>query len=520
MKWALSIGGALAAGAAVVVALGGNRSASKPHSGPKRVRRPALAGAWYPSAPERLARQVDLLLREAKARPIPPGRPAFLIQPHAGYVYSGRAAAVGLKSIGRRNFERIIILAPSHRAAFTGASIADVTHYATPLGEVPLDAAVCTALLKHPEIKTVPGAHAAEHSIEIQLPLLQWAMGRHPPAAKFRKGEAVEVPFRIVPVLFGRCTGRQLDAIAAALKPFLGPRTLLVASSDFTHYGANFGFVPFQDDIKSNLARLDGDAVKRILAKDTAGFERYLARTGATICGRGPIRVMLRLLPREAAGKQLAYYTSGDVTGVWSSSVSYVSLVFCVPEAKGMEEGLNQAEQDALLKLARATLERFVREGKRTDPARAGITLTDRLKEKRGAFVTLKRGDRLRGCIGYIVGLEPLYQTVIDNTINAASRDPRFPPVAPAELSDIHIEISVMSPLERVDDPETIEVGRHGLLIRQGVFQGVLLPQVATEQGWNREEFLEGVSRKAGLPPNAWRKAELFRFTAQVFGED
>jgi len=292
-----------------------------------------------------------------------------------------------------------------------------------------------------------------------------------------------------------------------------------VVSSDFTHYGRDFGYVPFQTDIKENLAKLDGDAVAHILAKDTAGFEKYLAKTGATICGRVPIRVMLRILPPDAVGKQLTYYTSGDVTGVWSSCVSYVSLVFCVPEKAPAGTGLSTAEQEALLNLARTTLTRLVTERKATTVADAGMALTPRLREKRGVFVTLKRDGALRGCIGYVVGTKPLCEAVIDNTVNAATRDPRFQAVTADELAGLHIEISVMSPLVPVSDPQTIQVGTHGLLIRRGLRRGLLLPQVATEQGWDRTRFLVGVCRKAGLPADAWKSADLFSFTAQVFGE-
>jgi len=518
MKWALGVGGTL--GVAGVVIWGAARCG--PATMPARakvVRKSALAGAWYAGTATGLAKQVDRLLVGATAVSLPPGRPAYLIQPHAGYVYSGRAAATGLKSITKPACDRVVILAPTHRAAFAGASIPNVTHYATPLGEIPLDTDVCTALLKHRDINTVAEAHALEHAVEIELPLLQWAYGDHPPLEKFRKTDTVRVPFRLVPIVFGRCAGEQLDAIAKALKPHIGPRTLVMVSSDFTHYGRDFGYVPFRTDIKKNLAKLTGDAVNHILAKDTAGLERYLAKTGATICGRVPIRVMLRMLPAGAVGKQLISYTSGDVTGVWSSCVSYVSLVFCVPEKAPAGTGLSTAEQQALLNLARTTLTRLVRERKATTVADAGIALTPRLREKRGVFVTLKRDGTLRGCIGYVVGAKPLCEAVIDNTVNAATRDPRFPAVTADELVGIHIEISVMSPLVPVSDPKTIQVGKHGLLIRRGPRQGLLLPQVAAEQGWDRERFLVGVCRKAGLPADAWKTADLFSFTAQIFGE-
>ncbi len=142
------------------------------------------------------------------------------------------------------------------------------------------------------------------------------------------------------------------------------------------------------------------------------------------------------------------------------------------------------------------------------------------LLEPRGAFVTLKAGGQLRGCIGHILASRPLWQTIEQCTMASATEDPRFPPVQPDELPDIEIEISVLSPLEPVTDVESIEVGRHGLLISRGFSRGLLLPQVAPEYGWNREEFLAHTCRKAGLPPDAWRSgARIERFTAEVFAE-
>jgi AmmeMemoRadiSam system protein B/AmmeMemoRadiSam system protein A len=528
MRWALAGGGLVVLSGMVLGALylaAAAMPAPTPSSAPregraKSVRPPVLAGTWYEGSPTALARQVDGLLSSAPAADLPPGRPAFLIQPHAGYVYSGKAAATGLKAIQRSQPDRVIILAPSHRAAFRGACVPDVTHFATPLGEVALDTEVCAALTKTPDVRLNTAAHAQEHSIEIQLPLLQRVFGTEKWGQTPFSG-AMAAPFRIVPLLLGQCSERDLDGIAVAVRPHLGPRTLVIASSDFTHYGRDFDYVPFTGDVAANLAKLDGGAVKHILDRSAPAFEKYVAETGATICGHFPIGVLLRLLPADAVGRQLVYYTSGDVTGSWSSSVSYVSLVFCVPE-QAAAGGLSKAEQQALLKLARATLVKVLKEGKAPTAQEVGIELTPALKESCGVFVTLKNRDELRGCIGYIVGRAPLYQAVIENTVNAATRDYRFAshPVTADEAPRIHIEISVMSPLQRITDPNAVEVGKHGVYLEKGGNAGVFLPQVATEQGWNRQQYLEQLGRKAGLDREAWKTARLSVFTAQVFGEE
>ncbi|MGB9722765.1 MAG: AmmeMemoRadiSam system protein A [Chloroflexia bacterium] len=187
--------------------------------------------------------------------------------------------------------------------------------------------------------------------------------------------------------------------------------------------------------------------------------------------------------------------------------------------AAGPEEGTLSAEERAeLLRLARQTITTYLKE-KKIPPYQ---TTNPHFLRPGGAFVTLRKHGQLRGCIGYIYSEEPLYQTIQKMAVAAAVEDPRFPPVRASELEEIAIEISLLSPIQRVTDTNAIVVGKHGLIIRYGPYQGLLLPQVATEQGWTREEFLEGVCHKAGLPGNAWRdpQAELYSFTAEVFGEE
>lgn len=146
------------------------------------------------------------------------------------------------------------------------------------------------------------------------------------------------------------------------------------------------------------------------------------------------------------------------------------------------------------------------------------------LLEHRGAFVTLKRRSdgSLRGCIGYPYPIKPLWEAVRDAAISAALHDPRFPPVTKRELDELTLEVSVLSPMEEVKDISEIQVGRDGLVVRKGAFSGLLLPQVAVEYGWSREEFLSHTCIKASLPPDEWRKGgvEIFRFTAEVFGDE
>jgi len=185
---------------------------------------------------------------------------------------------------------------------------------------------------------------------------------------------------------------------------------------------------------------------------------------------------------------------------------------------------LSRQDQVWLLQLARRTLENLEPSGSKT-PKEKVLTgeepVPESVRKPRGVFVTLHRGAALRGCIGYVMPTAPLYRAVIENAANAARRDPRFPPVTLDEAPDLHIEISVMTLPRPIQSVEEIEVGRHGLIVTQGAWRGLLLPQVATENGWDRETFLDHTCQKAGLPAKAWRKGkvEIEVFSAQVFSE-
>ena len=306
------------------------------------VREAARAGSWYPGSKEGLARAVDEYFRQAEV-PDLPGKVVGLVSPHAGYEWSGRAAAHGYKALKPGDYDVVAVIAPSHCASFRGASIADVQYYATPLGMIPLDRTVCDALLKE-ELFTVVGyAHTMEHSLELQLPFLQRRLGK----------------FLLVPIVIGALTEEEVvqieqmllrleqdkkasdiqwpriqesQTIGKALKKHLaGRRVLYVASSDFTHYGRPFKYVPFHTNIKDNLKALDGGAVDRIVAKDFDGFIDYRHRTGITVCGWQPIATLLTIADKDWQARRLCYYTSGDLSGDWSHSVSYVSLAFTAP---------------------------------------------------------------------------------------------------------------------------------------------------------------------------------------------
>jgi len=183
----------------------------------------------------------------------------------------------------------------------------------------------------------------------------------------------------------------------------------------------------------------------------------------------------------------------------------------------GIDMGLTDDEKQALLRIARASI--LAELAGKKPPAAKG---QGALEEKRGAFVCLKRRGRLRGCIGFIEARKPLARTVEEMAVAAALQDPRFPPLREEEMKEISLEISVLTPLRKTADVGQIEVGTHGLYVRKGSRAGLLLPQVATEYGWDRDTFLKETCRKAGLVPDAWRdpETEIYLFSADVFGDE
>jgi AmmeMemoRadiSam system protein B/AmmeMemoRadiSam system protein A len=478
------------------------------------IRRAAVAGSWYPADNAALTRALNGYFAAAP-RVLTGVTVRALVAPHAGYAYSGRCAATAFKQLEGQSVARVFLLGPSHYMGFAGVASINVDAFETPLGLVPLDRAALDTLRQNPLVRDLPAAHAREHALELELPFLQLMLKE----------------FTLVPLIVGQLAPSQARELGALLKQLVGPRDLIVVSTDFTHYGAAFGYAPFRADVKNRLTALDQGAITRVLAKDIDGIFAYADETGITWDGVVPTAIMLAALPADAHGTQLLYYKSGDADNEYSHSVSYAALAFSdapppapaaaapMPAAAPTNEtGLTAAERATLLKIARATLAAHVQ--RKPLPDLATYPLTPRLKEKAGAFVTLHEHGDLRGCIGYIQGIKPLAETVRENACNAATDDPRFPPVKPDELRDITIEVSVMSPLRKVASPDEVVAGVHGCVLKKGWHQGVFLPQVATEQGWDRATFLRHLGLKAGLDMDAYKSAELFVFTADVFHEE
>ena len=276
------------------------------------VKEPHLAGRWYPAEPDALARTARALLAEGG-----PPRAGVLavIVPHAAYQYSGATAGRGLAAAGAGH-RRFVVIAPSHFARFRGAAFLPMRGYRTPLGVMAIDAEALALLAQTPLVRANPAVFMREHALEIELPLLQ----------------ALAPDAALVPLLIGALEGDDAAVLAAALRPLLAPGTLVVTSSDLTHYGRRFDYLPVEPTDATRVATairgLDDAALDRIVACDPDGFERHVDETGATICGREPIEILLRALPAGARGERIAYATSLDVTGEYDHVVSYAAVAF------------------------------------------------------------------------------------------------------------------------------------------------------------------------------------------------
>ncbi|MCQ4574685.1 MAG: AmmeMemoRadiSam system protein B [Candidatus Brocadiales bacterium] len=511
---------------------------------------PRVSGFFYPRSVENLQKIIALKLGKVIKQELP-GRPIALISPHAGYDFSGEVAAYGFSALEGGDYKRVIILAPSHYGKrFRGVAVLKASRYKTPLGEIEIDKEVCEGLVNNsPKFDSKPlfgyysGAYMNEHALETQLPFLQEVLGK----------------FKLVPLLVGVLMDDDTKKVADAIKPYFDESTVVIASSDFTHYGRRFDYVPFFKEIEKNLKALDDGAVNEILEKDSGGLVNYRKETGITVCGFMPIGVLLDLLPDDAQGTVLKYDTSGRMEGDFNHSVSYVSIVFTVPtgektgkapelpaqnarvvlaayspegdkgaagamavpagEHSQTSDFITEEECETLLNIARSTLETYTRQ--QVLPDIPEEFLTPRLKEKSGVFVTLKKNGQLRGCIGHIQPRMPLWRAVMMNTANSAFKDSRFRRVSEEELKDIDIEISVLSPNRRINSPGEFHVGEEGIIISLGRRQAVFLPQVATEQGWDRNQTFYNLCNKAGLPWNAWwdENMEFYVFTTKIFHE-
>ncbi|PIN72858.1 AMMECR1 domain-containing protein [Candidatus Woesearchaeota archaeon CG10_big_fil_rev_8_21_14_0_10_47_5] len=449
-----------------------------------RVREPAVSDQFYPADKEHITTLLSQYLSRADPRH-GNGTLKALIEPHAGYVYSGWTAAYGYKLLYSSGIRRVIILGPSHHTAFDGIALSNATHFRTPLGLVRLSS-VNHELPDSSLFRINEEAHKDEHSIEVELPFLQSLLG----------------DFELVPLIVGRLSADQLRLAAGRIAPYLDDQTLLIASSDLSHYHA-------QDEALA----LDTNCLRSIVSIDIPSAAL------CEMCGYFPVLILLEIASEEGYRAELLNYsTSGDITGDTSAVVGYAAVAFYSDmHAEGV---LSASEQDYLLRLARASIEQFVRNSSLLNPDKDGFPApSEALKAEKGAFVTIEKHGMLRGCVGHIFPQEPLYLAVRDNAINAASKDPRFSPLSVDELNDIAVEVSVLTVPEEAS-LEDITPFKDGVVLVRNGNSATYLPQV-WEQMPSKEEFLSSLCMKAGLEADCWRDSNTgyLTYRAQVFGE-
>jgi len=472
---------------------------SKPGFSKQEKREPAFAGKFYPGTESALRKQLKEFFAEAKQPGELQKSPQALISPHAGYVFSGKVAASAFNQIPENTvYERVFVLASSHQYLFGGAAIFDSGNYKTPLGEIQVDTELARNLTESNDLfRHYPEAHEYEHSLEVQLPFLQYKLKND---------------FVLVPIILGTNNQADCEKIAKTLAPYFTPENLFVISTDFSHYPE------YNDAVDNDLATakaICSNNPKKLLQVLEESKQKKISHLATSLCGWTSVLTLLYLTQSKNPGyKLIDYRNSGDaeIYGDKERVVGYWAIAVYMDENSFQ---ISEEEQKELLEKARKSIVKFLETGKRfrpEPPVLGGI-----LNEQAGVFVSVYVNSELRGCIGNFAKDETLNDLVQRMAVSSAC-DYRFENLQPNELDDLELEISVLSPLKKIKSIDEIELGKHGIYIKKGMNSGTFLPQVAKKTGWNLEEFLGHCSRdKAGLGWDGWRDAELFIYEAFIF---
>jgi AmmeMemoRadiSam system protein B/AmmeMemoRadiSam system protein A len=482
----------------------------------QNIRPMAVAGQFYAASRQELTNDVAQCYKKgegllAASRVVVDSKEKVqaVVVPHAGYVFSGSVAASAFAVIPKdATYKHIFLLGPSHHVAFDGASVCDAFDaYATPLGEVPVDTALCKQLIADNRVFIYkPSAHDREHCLEVQLPFLQYRWKELPP---------------IVPIIIGTQEYAKLKEIAAALKPYFNADNLFVISSDFSHYPA------YEDALK-----VDGNSGKALSTGRLDKFLEALQENASlrinnlytSACGQSAIAVMLMMMSNDSTTHihHIAYLNSGDSPyGGKDEVVGYHS--FCVvrdiESSKEDTKPSEQHENDSLLTAEdKQQLHNVAWNAISPESRHLKVTPTKIFERKLGVFVTLTEHGRLRGCIGHFGEDVALGELTKEMAHAAAFEDPRFTPLREEELDDVQIEISVLTPLKRIHSIDEFQYGKQGIYMRKGWRSGTFLPQVADEVNWTKEEFLGHCAQdKAGIGWDGWKTAELYTYEAIIF---
>ncbi len=469
------------------------------------TREPVVAGSFYSSNAQQLETQLAAFFNATEDKETNENIAAIIV-PHAGYVFSGEVAASAYAKIDpEKEYSRIFVIGTSHHELMNGASIYNQGDYETPLGVVKVDIELANQIIKNNKLfKFNAAAHDREHSIEVQLPFLQY---------HFKK------PFKIVPIIISTRSAPTCQNIAEVLNPYFNENNLFVISSDFSHY-PNYSDAVKTD--KATAAAIETNSPEYFANTINSTAEKNIHGLATSCCGWSSVLTLLSITSESPGIKieHVKYMNSGDTSyGDKQRVVGYHSFVFTRETGSASESFLLTPEEKKILfHTAREAIDS--RLNNKSLPDIDEDKLTASLKTPCGAFVTLLKNGQLRGCIGRFIATEPLVKIVQEMALASAFQDTRFNPVQKSEMNDIEIEISVLTPLKRIYSIDEFELGKHGIYMTKGNRSGTYLPQVAEDTGWGKEEFLGHCARdKAGIGQNGWKDADLYTYEALVFHE-
>ncbi len=462
------------------------------------------AGRFYSSDPTRLAKELDSLFMECEKIDTP-GLARAIIVPHAGYIYSGEVAASAFSSTPAKGFyKNIFIIGSTHVMGFSGASVYGSKDYATPLGKIPTNHDIADKLKESTLFSFPEECHENDHNIEVEIPFIQRYYEDGP---------------RIVPIIIGTNDKKKIKKMAELLKPWFTADNLFVISSDFSHYPGYEDAVIIDSVTAEALMSGDPDQFLTVIEKNSSKNVPDLA---TSMCGWTSGLLLLEMIRGSSnlSFKKIGYCNSGDSPyGSKTGVVGYNAIGLYETDIFDYNDlTFTAKEKETLFTIARYSIESWFSNKK--IPKIEDDNLSKKLKERYGAFVTLKIDGALRGCIGKFVSDDPLFEAVSLSAISSAFNDPRFPAITKEEYPKLDIEITVIGPMEQIYDKEDIVLGKHGIYIKQGSMAGTMLPQVAIENGWDVDEFLEYTSRhKAGIGRDGWKTAELYIYEGLVLKE-
>ena len=503
------------------------------------VHAPQVAGLFYPDDPQDLGQMIDELLAGAAKRipasPTPSPTPKALIVPHAGYIYSGPIAASGYLRLQRTDssqIRRVVVLGPAHRHGFQGIAACHAAAFETPLGSIPVDPQGMSDALAVPGVKVIDTAYAREHSLEVHLPFLQRILS----------------DFSVVPLIVGMTTPEHVRQVLARL--WGGPETLIVISSDLSHFHS--AAVAEKLDLET-ARRIESGRISELKSQQACGFlpiagllaevERQNSRHPEARLGLERLDLRNSSHTSGSTDRVVGYgcwqvrpLAHGDAvldpgdrplaTPVHSDTANDgAPTVGCNPQSQSAATRPPRSEytpelRNLLLRTAWMAIRHPLSGlGELTvDPGTAPAAL----QAVRATFVTLKNKGQLRGCIGTVVAQDPLIVSVAKSAANAAFRDRRFNPVTLAELPELDLSISILSPSRPLTFANEADLIRQlkphvdGLILRDAGRQSVFLPAV-WEQLPAPEEFLQRLKQKAGLPASHWSHTlQIERFTVDT----